>query len=210
VFARTDAASARYFLTDALGSTMGLTDSTGAFQTTYTYEPFGNTTIAGTASNPYQYTGRENDGTGLYFYRARYYNPQFPRFISEDPIEFNGGDTNLYAYVGDSPTNFTDPTGTIWHPRWPFWPKPGKPRRPPQKCDAPPKPTRPRLPPDFCQEMHDATTTVNLTAGGLVVVGTGLDFTGVGTGAGVALQLGGSLVGLGGFLLDKIHSRYCQ
>jgi hypothetical protein len=64
------------FVTDALGSTIGLTDSTGAFLTTYTYDPFGNTTLFGTAtSSSYQYTGRENDTTGLFFYRARYYNP---------------------------------------------------------------------------------------------------------------------------------------
>jgi RHS repeat-associated protein len=93
---------------------VALTDSTGALQTQYTYEPFGNTSIAGAASaNPLQYTGRENDGTGLYYYRARYYSPKLQRFISEDPIEFGGGDVNLYAYVFNSPTNYTDPTGEI-------------------------------------------------------------------------------------------------
>jgi len=79
VFSRTDT-SAWSFLTDGLGSTVGLTDSTGTVQAQYTYEPFGNTTMAGPASsNSYQYTGRENDGTGLYYYRTRYYNPTFER-----------------------------------------------------------------------------------------------------------------------------------
>ncbi|MGE5894357.1 MAG: RHS repeat-associated core domain-containing protein [bacterium] len=56
-------------------------------RTQYTYDPFGNVTISGEASdNPFQYTGRENDGTGLYYYRARYYSPDMQRFISEDPI----------------------------------------------------------------------------------------------------------------------------
>jgi len=80
-----------------------LVDGSGTVQTQYTYEPFGTTTVSGQANaNPNQYTGRENDGTGLYYYRARYYHPGLQRFISEDPIGFAGGDTNLYAYVGNA------------------------------------------------------------------------------------------------------------
>jgi hypothetical protein len=45
------------------------------------------------------------------YYRARYYDPGVGRFISEDPIGFDGGDTNLYRYVGNSPLNFIDPFG---------------------------------------------------------------------------------------------------
>src|SRR5713101_2777303 len=87
VFARTDAAGTTNFLADALGSTLALSDSAGNLLTQYTYELFGNTTVSGLPSaNPYQHTGRENDGTGLYFYRARYYSPTFQRFASEDPI----------------------------------------------------------------------------------------------------------------------------
>ena len=88
-FTRTDvvAGTTSHLLPDALGSTVALADSAGAVQTEYTYEPFGKTTVTGTpSSNPFQYTGRENDGTGLYYYRARYYHPEFQRFISEDPI----------------------------------------------------------------------------------------------------------------------------
>ncbi len=63
-------------------------------KTTYAYDPFGNTSVTGEASdNPFQYTGRENDQPvlsgvegGLYYYRARYYSPELHRFISEDPI----------------------------------------------------------------------------------------------------------------------------
>ena len=74
-------------MTDALGSTLALTDTAGTVQTEYTYEPFGKATTTGTAnSNSFQYTGRENDNTGLYYYRARFYSPLFQRFISEDPI----------------------------------------------------------------------------------------------------------------------------
>jgi RHS repeat-associated protein len=92
IFTRADAAEARHFLTDVLGSTMGLRDSSGNLLTQYTYEPFGNTTVTGSAFNPYQYTGRENDGTSLYFYRARYYNPALERFIKRDlPPVFGPG-----------------------------------------------------------------------------------------------------------------------
>jgi RHS repeat-associated protein len=49
--------------------------------------------------------------TGLYYYRARYYDPTMGRFISEDPLGFGAGDTNLYRYVGNSSTMATDPTG---------------------------------------------------------------------------------------------------
>jgi len=114
ILARGDFSGVYYYLPDGLGSTVALTDGTGAIHTQYTYAPFGETTRTGTVTtNPFQFTGRENDGTGLYYYRARYYHPVLQRFISEDPIEFAAGDTNLYAYVFNSPTNFTDPSGEI-------------------------------------------------------------------------------------------------
>ena len=100
------------FLTDSLGSPIAATDTSGAVQTEYTYEPFGKTTFTGNSnSSSYQYTGRENDGRGLFYYRARYYHPQLQRFASEDPVRFGGGDTNLYAYVRNSPVNARDPLG---------------------------------------------------------------------------------------------------
>jgi RHS repeat-associated protein len=112
-FTRTDGAGARSFLTDALSSTLALTDSTGTIQTQYTFEPFGNTTTSGALStNSYQYTGRENDGTGLYFYRARYYDPTIGRFISEDPKAY-AGRSSLYNYVGGNPMTYTDPSGNV-------------------------------------------------------------------------------------------------
>ena len=125
VFTRTDSAGPRHFLSDALGSTLALTDPTCTLQTQYSYEPFGNSTATGpVSSNTFQYTGRENDATGLYYYRARYYSPTFQRFISEDPVGFGGGDANLYAYTRSSPTNFTDPSGNFipyWHYRITEW-----------------------------------------------------------------------------------------
>ncbi len=113
-FTRTDTATST-FLRDALGSTVGLVGAGGTIATSYTYQPFGATTVSGAASgNSYRFTGRENDGTGLYFYRARYYSPAFQRLIAQDPIGFAGGDANLYAYVGNNPLIFLDPTGQGW------------------------------------------------------------------------------------------------
>ena len=114
VFRRTEAAgSTTDFLTDRLGSTLALIDTAGAVQTSYTYEPFGKTTVSGTATtNGFKFTGRENNGaTTLYFYRSRHLSPTFQRFVSEDPIGFGSGDLNLYSYVGNAPTNLIDPLG---------------------------------------------------------------------------------------------------
>jgi RHS repeat-associated protein len=112
VFVRNGSEGSRSLLPDALGSTVALSDAAGTVPTSYTYEPFGKTTTTGTAnSNPYQFTGREADSTAFYFFRARYYAGGLGRFISEDPLGFGGGDTNLYAYVGNSPLNATDPSG---------------------------------------------------------------------------------------------------
>jgi RHS repeat-associated protein len=112
LFQRTEGATIRTFLSDALGSTVALADSAGVVQTSYTYAPYGAATVTGSASNnTSQYTGRENDNDGLYYYRARYYHPVMSRFVSEDPIGFGGGDPNLYRYAVGSPTNFTDPSG---------------------------------------------------------------------------------------------------
>jgi RHS repeat-associated protein len=110
-FTRTEGTNSSTYLTDALGSSVALTDSTGTIRTSYGYDPYGNTGATGTANdNSYQYAGRQNDGTGLYFNRARYYNPAWGRFISEDPIGLAGG-INRYVYVVGNPLNFTDPTG---------------------------------------------------------------------------------------------------
>ncbi len=109
-FTRADSSGTMAFLADALGSTLALTDSSGSINTSYTYAPFGNTTVSGGNANPYQFTGRENDGTGLYYYRARYYSPTLQRFISQDPIDFGGG-INLYAYTLNNPITLRDLLG---------------------------------------------------------------------------------------------------
>ncbi len=116
---RTDIVSgvSSYILTNALGSTVAIADNTAVVQTEYTYDSFGATTVTGTTNGiSYLFTGRENDGAGTYYYRARYYSPILQRFISEDPIGFVGRDFNLYAYVKNNPTNDFDPLGLFISP----------------------------------------------------------------------------------------------
>lgn len=103
--------AAKYFLTDHLGSTNALTNSSGAITESASYDSFGNATNANFPTR-YQFTGREYDNfTGLHYYRARFYDANLGRFISEDPIGFAGGDVNLYGYVGNKSVNFYDPFG---------------------------------------------------------------------------------------------------
>jgi RHS repeat-associated protein len=102
----------RIYEADALGSIVALTDTNQGIQTQYSYDPFGGTTNSGVGSkNSYEFVGRENDITGLYYYRARYYHSTLGRFVSEDPIELGGGSVNFYSYVGNNPTYFLDPLG---------------------------------------------------------------------------------------------------
>jgi RHS repeat-associated protein len=100
-----------YFLADHLGSTNGLADASGNLTASTNYDSFGNASNANFPTR-YQFTGREYDSfTGLQYSRARWYDANLGRFISEDPIGFRGGDINLYGYVWNSPNSFTDPMG---------------------------------------------------------------------------------------------------
>jgi RHS repeat-associated protein len=101
-----------YYDADALGSITSLTNSAGSVANTYSYDSFGNLlSSSGTLINAFRYTGREFDHeTGVYEYRARYYDETVGRFISEDPVGFWGGQ-NFYAYVGNRVPNAFDPLG---------------------------------------------------------------------------------------------------
>ena len=104
----------RYFLSDGRGNVAGLMDANGQLIAEYRYTPWGDSSYAsGTfaAVNNIRFAGRERDPeTGLYYLRARYYDPVLGRFMSEDPIGLSGG-INLYSYALDDPVNFSDPSG---------------------------------------------------------------------------------------------------
>jgi len=107
---------------DGLGSVVAMTDTSKNIVQRYSYDTFGMLTAIQNPefTNSYTYTGREWDKElGLYYYRARYYDPMEGRFISRDPIGFAGGDVNLYGYVLNDPVSFVDPMG-LWtyYKRW--------------------------------------------------------------------------------------------
>jgi RHS repeat-associated protein len=148
----TSGSTSKYFLTDHLGSTVGLSDTNSNVTESATHDSFGRIQSSN-LSTRYQYTGRESDETtGLMYYRARQYDPQVGRFTSEDPIGFAGGDVNLYGYVWNNPLNYIDPFGQDGFP--PVIPKRKKrggghrpkPRRiiePPPAIEEPPPPQPP-------------------------------------------------------------------
>jgi RHS repeat-associated protein len=106
-----------FFEEDGLGSVSSLTNSSASVLNSYTYDSFGNLVhSSGSASNPLGYTGRELDSeTGLYYYRARYYDPTSGRFTGEDPLLFGGGGSNFYSYVENQAVDETDPFGMSRH-----------------------------------------------------------------------------------------------
>jgi RHS repeat-associated protein len=110
-FVRQQGGVNQYFARDALGSTIGLLDSSAAWTQNYSYEAYGETTSSGSSDNDVQYTGREAIGPKAYYYRNRYYNATLKRFISEDPIGWGSGQANNYAYVGGNPTSYVDSSG---------------------------------------------------------------------------------------------------
>lgn len=100
-----------YYHADGLGSIATITDAAHNIVQSYEYDSFGMAKPSTTFMNIYTYTGREWDReTGLYYYRARYYDPMDGSFVSKDPIGFAGG-INLYSYVGGNVQNFVDPYG---------------------------------------------------------------------------------------------------
>jgi RHS repeat-associated protein len=105
-----------YYHKDGLGSVTEITNAVGTVVKAYEYKTFGvinsvTGPMADTLENPYTYTSREYDSeTGLYFYRARYYNAMLGRFLNKDPIGLAGG-LNQFIYVGNNPLSFIDPWG---------------------------------------------------------------------------------------------------
>ncbi|HWH57269.1 MAG TPA: RHS repeat-associated core domain-containing protein, partial [Terriglobales bacterium] len=124
--AQSNSSGLNFYEADGLGSITSLSNSAGTVAQTYTYDSFGNTTnFSGSLTSPFRYTAREFDPeTGLYYYRARYYDAADGRFISEDPAGFSSEVLDLYGYVWNNPVVFADPSG-LWriHGKWcgPNW-----------------------------------------------------------------------------------------
>ncbi len=144
-----------YYHYDGLGSVRTITNNTGATIETYTYDVYGKPTIYNAAGqevaesqlgNRFYFTGREFDNeTGLYYYRARYYNPELGRFMSPDPMGLIDG-PNLYTYCGNDSVNWVDPLGRMSqkHKMGPQMMEP-EPVAPPIPKDPTPKdPTKPK------------------------------------------------------------------
>jgi RHS repeat-associated protein len=101
-----------YYAQDAQGNVTGLISATGTLAARYEYTPFGETiTASGSVTNAVQFKGREYDAeSGLYFMRARYYDPHLGRFSSQDPIGLRGG-INPYVFADNNPVANADPLG---------------------------------------------------------------------------------------------------
>jgi RHS repeat-associated protein len=108
--------SVNWALVDNMGSVRDIIDSEGQVLNHITYDSFGQVTseLNGSVDFRFGYTGRERDEeTGLYYYRARYYDAAVGEFLGEDPMSFWADDYNLSRYTFNSPTNFVDPSGMV-------------------------------------------------------------------------------------------------
>ena len=103
--------AASYYITDEQGSIRYILDQSGEVQNYYQYSAFGETIISEeTTPNRLRYNAQtEDELTGLYYLRARYYVPNIGRFTQEDVI-YNDG-LNLYAYCNSNPVMYSDPSG---------------------------------------------------------------------------------------------------
>jgi RHS repeat-associated protein len=111
LISRTDGSgNQEYHLYDGLGSTVQISDDDGDVTDSWTYDVFGaERSHSGASDNEFTYAGEQTDGTGLQYLRARYYDPATGRFLNEDPLPL----LQRYAYAGNNPSNFVDPTGLV-------------------------------------------------------------------------------------------------
>jgi RHS repeat-associated protein len=102
-------------LGDAQGSTRALTDDLGAITSNYDYDAFGNLQGTPTLETNYLYTGQQYDAISeLYSLRARYYDPEYGRFLTRDIWAYDYGnpvELNRYVYAANNPATWSDPSG---------------------------------------------------------------------------------------------------
>ena len=117
ILARTSASgTTAWYLTDKLGSVRDIVNTSGTKLDHIVYDSFGNIVTETNATNGdrFKFAGMEYDATtGQYYDRARYYDEAIGRFMGQDPMGFQAGDADLYRYVGNGPTNATDPSGLL-------------------------------------------------------------------------------------------------
>jgi RHS repeat-associated protein len=145
-------------LADHQGSVRDWVDNTGGVVRHTVFDAFGNIQAGETGTSLkfiYGYTGRERDDESIFdYHRARYYLASTGVWASADPGGFAMGDENLYRYVGNGPTNYTDPSGldkVFGDVGSPTRPDPAPPKPPPAALGPPPMPTHPEAaaPPDW-------------------------------------------------------------
>ena len=105
---RFDGTDEEWHLSDGLGSTIALAGDNGDVTDEYAYDVFGaERSHTGSSGAEFTFAGEQTDASGLQYLRARYYDPANGRFLSQDQIPF----LQQYAYVGNNPVNFVDPSG---------------------------------------------------------------------------------------------------
>ena len=103
-----------YYHADAEGSIRLVSDANGQVANRYEYDSYGKRlSVVEAVAQPFTWKGREwIDTAQMYYNRARFYDPQLGRFVSEDPLGYDSGDTNLYSFGWSNPKNWNDPRGT--------------------------------------------------------------------------------------------------
>jgi RHS repeat-associated protein len=111
------------YLYDGKGNVTALLDSSQSVAATYTYDAFGNLmSQAGSLFQPFKFSTKYYDeGTGLSYFGYRFYLPVLGRWMTRDPIGYEGG-LNLYGFVGNNPTNYLDPFGHEYNPYFDYDP----------------------------------------------------------------------------------------
>lgn len=121
-----------YYLKDHLGSVAAVADSGGSIVEQYRYDAWGRVSVFDGSGKPisgsvignrFLFQGREYSWvTGLYYFRARWYDPVTGRWLSNDPLGILGG-LNQYLFCANNPIGFVDPFGLVEDPRYPYRPK---------------------------------------------------------------------------------------